>query len=247
LTERINEEYLASEAQRYRYRVIIERGTRNEMIPRKRGNETIMDGQNTKRQRIDVIELSSDGEEPPRPPVVIGRRVSPVSIGSSTSDDDSSNEDLDNTLVEEKEDMNDTSPESSTSSTNKGKGKELFVDLNLDLQEELECFICCLSSCLCGLIVATLLLVPHVCSPCGHGACGPCSISLKDCTNSVYKWRQKSDQCPQCRIKLSKEEPFLRDYILERIAEKYAKVTLSPEELVQREVLTTYSSPPVLH
>ena len=67
----------------------------------------------------------------------------------------------------------------------------------------------------------------------------------KNVTDSVYKWREKSDQCPQCRIKLSKEEPFLRDYILERIAEKYAKVTLSPEELVQREIQTTYPSPSV--
>ena len=152
MTERINEEHLASEAHRYRYRVIIERGMRNEMIPKKRENEAIIDGRNSKRQRIDVIELSSDGEEPPRPPPVAnGRRVSPVTIGSSTSDDDSSNSDdnLENTLVEditlveEKGETNDTSPESSTSSINKGKGKEVFMDLNLDFQEELECFICC--------------------------------------------------------------------------------------------------------
>ena len=147
MTERIDPEDLAAEAQRYRYRVIIERGTRNDMIPRKRENETIIDGQDTKRQRIDVIELSSDGEELPRPrPVAGGRRVSPVSIGSSTSDDDfsSSDDDLENTLVEERGETNDTSPESSTSSIEKGKRKEDFVDLTLDFQEELECIICCL-------------------------------------------------------------------------------------------------------
>ena len=107
-----------------------------------------MDERNTKRQRIDVIELSSDGEEPPQPgPVASGRRVSPVSIGSSTSDDNSSNsdEDLEITLVEEKEETNDTSPESSTSSIDKGKRKEILVDFSLDFQEELECFICCSS------------------------------------------------------------------------------------------------------
>jgi hypothetical protein len=90
------------------------------------------------------------------------------------------------------------------------------------------------------LIIASLLLVPYVCSPCGHGACGPCSIfPHRNNTNVVYKWRDKSDTCPQCRVKLSTSEPFLRDYILERIAEKYARTTLSPEELVEREVLTT--------
>lgn len=145
MTERINLEDLAAEAQRYRYRVIIERGTRNAMIPRKRENETTSDGQNTKRQRIDVIELSSDGEELPRP-VTGGRRVSPVSIGSSTSDDDSSSSDgdLENTLVDESGEMNDTSPEYSTSSIEKRKQKEDFVDFTLDFQEELECVICCL-------------------------------------------------------------------------------------------------------
>ncbi len=66
-------------------------------------------------------------------------------------------------------------------------------------------------------------------------------IPSEDCPNVVYKWREKSDKCPQCRIKLSKEEPFLRDYVLERIAEKYAKVTLSSEELVERDKLVTYS------
>lgn len=60
-------------------------------------------------------------------------------------------------------------------------------------------------------------------------------------TDLVYKWREKSEGCPQCRIKLSTEEPFLRDYVLERIAEKYARVKLSPEELLEREVLATYT------
>jgi hypothetical protein len=141
LTERINLEDLAAEAQRYRYRVNIERGTRNAMIPRKRENETTIDGQNTKRQRIDVIELSSDGEELPQP-VAGGRRVSPVSIGSSTSDDDSSSsdDDLENTLVDERGETT----ESSTSSIEKEKQNEDFVDLTLDFQEELECIICCI-------------------------------------------------------------------------------------------------------
>jgi len=155
LTERINEEDLPVEAEQYRYRVVIERGTRNEPIPRKRENEAIIDGRNGKRQRIDVIELSSDGEEPPRPPpTASGRRLSPVTVYSSTSDDDSSYSDgdlentlvEDNTLVEEKGDTDDTSPESSTSSIAKRKGTEVFVDLSLDLQEELECLICCLFS-----------------------------------------------------------------------------------------------------
>jgi hypothetical protein len=34
-----------------------------------------------------------------------------------------------------------------------------------------------------GLIVATLMVVPYICSPCGHGACGPCSIFPYYCAN----------------------------------------------------------------
>jgi hypothetical protein len=55
----------------------------------------------------------------------------------------------------------------------------------------------------------------------------------------VIQWRQKSELCPQCRVKLSVEEPFIRDYVLERISEKYAKIMLSQEEISQREVLAT--------
>jgi hypothetical protein len=59
--------------------------------------------------------------------------------------------------------------------------------------------------------------------------------------NSVYKWSEKSDTCPQCRAKLSTTEPFVRDYLLERIAEKYARTLLTTEEVLEREVQATYT------
>jgi len=157
------------EAQRYRYRVVIEQGTRNELISRNREDEVIIEGRNNKRKRIHVIELSSDGDEPPRPPpMASGRRLSPVTVSSSTSDDESSflDDDLentlvqDNTLVEEREDTDDTSPESSMSSIDKGKEREVLMDLSLDLEEELECIICCLF-----LLVWTNYSYSSSCSP----------------------------------------------------------------------------------
>jgi len=41
-------------------------------------------------------------------------------------------------------------------------------------------------------------------------------------------------------VKLTDNEPFLRDYILERMVEKYAKVKFSPEELKERDIATSY-------
>ena len=69
------------------------------------------------------------------------------------------------------------------------------------------------------------------------------SLSFQRNANPVYKWKERSHTCPQCRGALSKEEPFLRDYILERITEKYAKVKLAPEELLEREILATLPPP----
>jgi len=60
-----------------------------------------------------------------------------------------------------------------------------------------------------------------------------------DLTDIVYKWNEKSDTCPQCRVKLSAMRPFVRDYLLERIAEKYARTILSAAEVLEREVLAT--------
>jgi hypothetical protein len=107
----------------------------------------------------DIILLSSDNDETtslvPRPTSGT-RRVSPVSVNSTT--DTSGMEDLDyldDVLVDEDipEDEFLDSPKmvqaessgTTTSSTpnNKGKGKEVDSQQSLDLQEELECFICC--------------------------------------------------------------------------------------------------------
>jgi len=101
-------------------------------------------------------------------------------------------------------------------------------------------------------IIATLIIVPYVCSPCGHGACGPCSMFLLPSTILilVMTWLETSDTCPECRTRLSPAEPVLRDFMLERILEKYAKATLSPSQIQEREKQVTYlpihlvSSPP---
>ena len=63
--------------------------------------------------------------------------------------------------------------------------------------------------------------------------------------NLVIKWFEKSDTCPQCRAKLSTVNPFIRDYILERITDKYARTILSAEEILDREQQALYSSPPI--
>ncbi len=91
------------------------------------------------------------------------------------------------------------------------------------------------------LIIANLMIAPYICSPCGHGGCGPCStISPKYATNLVTKWFEKSDTCPQCRGKLSVENPVVKDYILERIVDKYARSILPLEETTDREQQAQY-------
>jgi hypothetical protein len=247
---------LPVEVERYRYRILIERGTRGRNgveNSRKREREVIAEERQNKRQREDVIELSSDGDEPPLARV---RRMNPVNVDSSTSDEDTGYEDdFDATLVEDDILLvegtsaavgNDTLRGSSgtssgtTRSMEKGKEKQVIVEPILDIQEELECFICCIvpsdfadnsdvTSCAVRLFTLwsrCLWALQYVTSD--------------DLTNLVYKWREKSNTCPQCRIKLSSAEPFLRDYVLERIAEKFAKLNLSPEELLEREVLAAY-------
>jgi hypothetical protein len=47
-------------------------------------------------------------------------------------------------------------------------------------------------------------------------------------------------------VKLTDNERFLRDYILERIVEKYAKLKLNSEELKDREIAISYPLP-ILH
>lgn len=143
MTERINEEDLPREAERFRYRVVIERGTRSNS--RKRVNETssVMEH---KRRRQDFIKLSSDADEPGSS----GRMIFPASAESSSADGTSNvtdtDEDLENTFEEGdiKDKSGDTSPQNLPGiSTGKGKRKKMFVESFLALQEDLECSICC--------------------------------------------------------------------------------------------------------
>ena len=161
MTRRIEEDELPLEAQRYRYRVAIVRGTGpNPTAPpsRKRGREPIDDEVPRKRIREeDIILLSSDNDET-RPVVQLrssGRRFSPVSVNSSTTDTSGTEDmDLDDTLVDDEIPEEDFlhSPKvvegesSGTTSPDKGKGKETDIQPQqaLDLLEELECFICCI-------------------------------------------------------------------------------------------------------
>lgn len=171
MTAQIAEEELPVEARRYQYRVCIKRGTRLQTIQREIPPPTLsrkrerdfsmslsVDERSLKRPREDdheVILLSSDGDEP-----VIARHPAqtPVTISSTTDEseevaysvsdeldnfDDTLVDDLDESMlswVEKKE----TIAEASGSSTpDKGKGKEIVMS-TLDLQDELECFICCI-------------------------------------------------------------------------------------------------------
>lgn len=134
---------------------MIERGTRNPAA-RKRGRENALDGRNVKRQREDVIELSSDTEDPMVPQrASSGKelRIEVVSVSSGSDVDDLFDKDPETTLVDdevqftgESSRSNNNSPKSSleASPSDKGKGKEVYREPALDLQEELECFICCL-------------------------------------------------------------------------------------------------------
>lgn len=124
------------------------------MNSKKREREVIIEERQNKRFREDVIELSSDGDEPPRP-IVGGRRIIPVTVDSTTDESSGVDEDLENTLVEdvdlfigEKSTSVDSNQSrevsaSSSSSADKGKGKEVMMEQLLDITEELECFICC--------------------------------------------------------------------------------------------------------
>ena len=193
---------LPIEAERYRYRVVIERGTRIAQTQgnnhRKREREPVHITDETyprlpKRraplQRENVIELSSDPDEPNVPNVTppevqhtrtgSGRQISPVSVSSTEDESEEGNpfEELDDEVFEvevpdseedsdfvdtsldeddveitgEKsgstvqEDTTDVLPESSGTNKDKGKEKAVPEEPILDLQEELECFICCIS------------------------------------------------------------------------------------------------------
>ena len=161
------------EAERYRYILTLERGTRNDSGPsRKRGRESVDEGQRKRARDEDVILLSSDNDNtrPFLSRTTSGRRASPVSISSTTdssesedkgqaddlqslpryvSGDDYQREDevtededegeADSTMLVEAESSGTTS-----SSPNKGKGKEVDSQEPLNLQDELECFICCI-------------------------------------------------------------------------------------------------------
>jgi len=195
-------EALAEEAQRYRYRLVLLRGVRNAQIQgnnsRKRDRDVIGFPDETAsrlpKRRVppweNVIELSSDPEEPTAPNVpagkhnrgASGRQISPVSVSSTADDSEGEHpfEELDDEVFENedaesepysdlvdtsldedeveitgeklqsaaREDTTDELPESSAaaavkeSSKDKGKGKAVEEPI-FDLQEELECFICC--------------------------------------------------------------------------------------------------------
>lgn len=205
-------EDLPDEAQRYRYRLVIQRGLRNAQIQegnnnRKREREVagILDEAASRlpKRRLppadnNVIELSSDPDEPNAGHVHVGqhtrggsgRQISPVSVSSTDDESDPGNpfEELDDEVFEvevpdseEDDDLVDTSldedeveitgeksgsaaqenttdmlPESSGTrdkSKDKGKGNAVEEPI-LDLQEELECFICCSPSSLYLLTVS---------------------------------------------------------------------------------------------
>lgn len=131
---------------------------RNELNSKKREREVIIEQRQNKRPREDIIELSSDADELPRP-IVSARRIIPVTVDSTTDESSDLDEDLENTLVDdvdlfiaekstssESDQSRDVSASSSGtgSPADKGKGKEVMVEQFLDIQEELECFICCL-------------------------------------------------------------------------------------------------------
>lgn len=120
-----------------------------------------MEERNVKRQREDVIVLTSDADDEPSLRRQVsnsgGHSIDLVSISSMSDDDDMFHDNLMKALVDddvqytgETSGSSDNSPNfsassSGTSSIDKGKGKEAGSQPILDLQEELECFICCLS------------------------------------------------------------------------------------------------------
>ena len=172
MTAQIAEEELPVEARHYQYRVCLKRGTRiqtiqREILPppplsRKRERDYSMslsvDERSSKRPREDdheVILLSSDGDEP-----VIARHQgqTPVTISSTTDEseevadsvfdeldifDDTLVDDLDESMLSWGEKKETIAEASGSSTPDKGKGKEI-VTSTLDLQDELECFICCI-------------------------------------------------------------------------------------------------------
>jgi hypothetical protein len=167
----------------------LERGNRNQdtLNPRKRRPEYSVDYNNRpKRPRDQVVDLSSEDG----PPAIQNNHViirttpslSPLPVPSSSSDE-SIAEDSENEFDEEDMTVPSLSKIESSSgqtsrSTVKGKEKETFSPSALELQEELECSICGTALLYIGLTVANILMVPHICCPCGHGACGPCGMFL---------------------------------------------------------------------
>ena len=154
---------MAQEAQKLRYRVVIERGIRS--LP-KRARDIPDEQRQVKRIRRNIIELSSDGEEQTRTLT----DMSPISSELRALLDASSDSGLEDDYGDFDElavaDIPELSAESSGTSSgaggshntpssasgsqepstklDKGKGKEVVPIL--DLQDELECFICCTPS-----------------------------------------------------------------------------------------------------
>jgi hypothetical protein len=147
LTSKIEEDDLAAEAQKLRYRVVIVYGPRT-VVKRDRD---VDDERDVKRLRREVIELSSDGEEtrelPDTTPTAHPRGIFSDSDGDVTPSEES--DEYGNFDAVEVGPSTSTSGPSGTTNTSqssyKGKGKEVAVDPILDLLDELECFICCTS------------------------------------------------------------------------------------------------------
>jgi hypothetical protein len=206
----MEEEDLPTGAQKYRYRVAIDQNqsTRPTETGRKRTGEPIapprrvLTGGSFK--RVPIIELSSDGDSPPQErrastsaaPV---QQITPITVDSTDEETtvpvvgsgmteeevfESLFGDIEMYEVMEGTSSTGTSLETIKPSLDKGKGKEKDAATDpavFDLQEELECIICCKCPLVYMLTEATLLTVPYICSPCGHGACGPCGTDILYC------------------------------------------------------------------
>lgn len=162
----MEEDDLPTGAQRYRYRVVIDHdpSPRPAENGRKRTGEPIIPPRRVFMggtiKRVPVIELSSDGDSPPperrasasAAPV---QQITPITVDST--DEETTAPVVGSGLTEEEVfdslfgdiEMEGTSTAGTSQQTlkpslDKGKGKEAATDLAVfDLQEELECIICC--------------------------------------------------------------------------------------------------------
>ncbi|BFZ59095.1 Tripartite motif-containing protein 65 [Saitoella coloradoensis] len=193
-----------------RYRVIIPRNTSFE---RTMAGPAVKAAQSQARPFGAVKRTVSGESSAPKK-----QKKEPIVIELDTDDDaDDAADEIDCLSLEEKDIIKDAKEVKKEKIEEKEKEKEKKKGdekVHIDFQEELECTLCY------GPFVSPMSVVP-----CGHTYCGLC----------IRPWLDNgSNRCPECRTEVLKGKPLIRNFLVEHMANKYASLTMTKEELDER-------------